>query len=80
MLSHFTTIKVMNEVYHVVFDGELYNEAELKSALRHKGVERDVASTEEMLAYLQSLGTRHDESSARGLCLCDRCRQRGVCR
>lgn len=51
MLSHFTTIKVMNEVYHVVFDGELYNEAELKSALRHKGVERDVASTEEMLVY-----------------------------
>ena len=29
MLSHFTTIKIMNEVYHVVFDGELYNEAEL---------------------------------------------------
>ncbi len=41
MFDHFKTVTVGSEPYRVVFDGELYNEKELRKSLRHKGVSTD---------------------------------------
>ena len=51
IFSHFKTVKIANEVYHTVFDGELYNEKELKASLRYKGLDKDVSTIEELLVY-----------------------------
>lgn len=51
MFSHFTTVFIANEEYHTVFDGELYNEIELKNSLRHKGLDKDITSIEELIVY-----------------------------
>lgn len=51
IFSHFKTVKIADEVYHTVFDGELYNEKELKASLRYKGLDKDVSTIEELLVY-----------------------------
>lgn len=51
IFSQFTTVIVAQQCYQVVFDGELYNEAELKAALRRKGLNKDVAACEELLVH-----------------------------
>lgn len=51
VFSGFTTITLADQSYQVVFDGELYNQSELKKALRHKGVEKDLVALEELIVY-----------------------------
>lgn len=51
VFSNFTTITLADQSYQVVFDGELYNQSELKKALKHKGVEKDLVTLEEMIVY-----------------------------
>lgn len=48
---NFTTVHVPDREYQIVLDGELYNEKELKAALRAKGVKAEWISSEEMLVY-----------------------------
>lgn len=49
--AHFTTVIIGTDIYQTVIDGELYNETELKASLRHKGLEKDIASIEELIVY-----------------------------
>jgi len=46
---HFTSVSINDQEYQVVFDGELYNEKEVKTALRHKGMQTDGNGTEEII-------------------------------
>lgn len=49
--AHFTTVSAGNEIYQTVFDGELYNEEELKKSLKHKGLDKDITKIEELIVY-----------------------------
>lgn len=51
VFENFVTITLVDHEYQVVFDGELYNRKEVKAALRHKGVEKDLNTVEELIVY-----------------------------
>lgn len=51
IFENFTSIHVEGQTYQVVFDGELYNRKEVKDALRHKGIAKDLDSWEELIVY-----------------------------
>lgn len=51
VFENFTTVRVEKQVYQVVFDGELYNRKEVKAALRHKGIQKDIDRLEELIVY-----------------------------
>lgn len=51
IFSNFTTIEIEDKQYQVVLDGEFYNLEDIKKALRHKGIEKDLASVEEVIVH-----------------------------
>lgn len=51
VFSNFTKITVLDQVYEVFVDGEFYNLEEVKKSLRHKGIDVDLTSNEELVVY-----------------------------
>ncbi len=49
LFEHFNNVTVGDRLYQVAFDGELYNEKELRKSLRHKGVDVDALDVNALL-------------------------------